>query len=159
MFRQQFLIDAGTIIKAFEVPGADEFDQIAIAFIVFCDGGEMVGGVADALGGAAVEPAAGSDVELASQNRFDTGGAPLAIELQRAEHIAMIGETNRRHAVRFGRREQLCRAIGTVEQGILRMQMQVHEIFTCRHGCCALPLSCALPLIGYDAMNKNGDFP
>ena len=136
MFRQQLFIDARTIIKAFEVPSTDEFDQITIALIIFRDGGEMVGGVADALGGAAIEPTAGSDVELASQDRFDTGGAPLAIEFQRAEHIAMIGETDRRHAVRFGGREQLCYAIGTVEQGILRMQMQVHEIFMCRHGRC-----------------------
>ena len=80
MLRQQFLIDARAIIKAFEISSTDEFNQITIALIIFRDGGEMVGGVADALGGTTIEPTAGRDVELASQDRFDTGGAPLAIE-------------------------------------------------------------------------------
>ena len=82
----------------------------------------MVGGVADALGGAAVEPAPGSNVELTSQDGLDTGLVPLTIEFQRAEHIAMIGESDGRHAIRLGHRKQICDAIGTVEQGIFRMR-------------------------------------
>lgn len=86
------------------MPGEAELAGRGVSYCALCDGPffrdqaiAVVGGGNTAVeaAGAAIEPAAGGDIELTPQDRFDAGRVPLAIEFQGAEHIAMIGETYR----------------------------------------------------------------
>ena len=86
----------------------DEVEIVARAFVV----NEVVG-----LG----------DVQLAADDGPKTCLLRLGVELQRAVHGPVIGDSHGVHAVFFGLFNQVANADGTVEHGILRVDVQVGE--------------------------------
>ena len=83
--------------------------------------------VVGARGLRAIAAAAGSQVRLASDDRFQSGGSGLLIELDRTEHVAVIGHRDRLHPGGFRMFDQRADLVGSVEQAELRMDVKMDE--------------------------------
>src|ERR1700722_12983448 len=70
---------------------------------------------------------AGRDIGLASDDRFDPVLSGFAEELDRTEHVAMVGDGHRGHARRMRVLEQRFDLIGAVEQAVLGMDVEMGE--------------------------------
>ena len=86
----------------------------------------MVGGLARRAG--PVAPVAGRDVDLAAEDRVDAALAGGVVEHHRREHVAVLGDSQRRHLQRRCLIEQLVDAAGAVEQRVLGVQVEVDEL-------------------------------
>jgi hypothetical protein len=82
------------------------------------------------LGGrsAAVVPAPGSDVYLATENRLYTTRPRMIMKDDGREQIAVLGNRHRWHMQLDGVVEQFVDSAGAVEQRVLSVQMQVDEV-------------------------------
>ena len=123
IFAQQFLVDAGVIIIAFEIALGDKLGQVAVADGVLGEQDQVVGAVRQAAGGLAQVAALDGHVDLATDNRFDANSLAGFVVFDGPKEIAVIGNGERRHA-------QLRRLLGhltdmatPVEQTILAMTM------------------------------------
>src|SRR3984893_4754537 len=67
------------------------------------------------------------DVGLTSDDRLDAVLDGFAEELDRAEHVAMVGDGHRGHPGGVGVLEQRVNLVGTVEQTVLGMNVQMGE--------------------------------
>ncbi len=67
------------------------------------------------------------DVQLAADDGPQASLLGLGVELQRAVHRPVVGDSHGVHAVFFGLLNQVADADGTVEHGILRVDVQVGE--------------------------------
>ena len=72
-----------------------------------------------------IEP--GREIHLAADDRLDPGLLRRLVKLDGPEHVAMIGHRHRRHAVADGLLHQVLDADRTVEQRILRVEMEMYE--------------------------------
>ena len=92
--REQVLVDARLVVEAVQVPGRDQLDEIAIAFLVFAEQDQVV--VAVRCRRVFLWPCCAT---YTSQPM--TGWMPLrlggVVELDRAEQIAVIGHGDRGH--------------------------------------------------------------
>ncbi len=79
---------------------------------------------------ALVEPAALRDVDLAAENRLQSAVARVIVEDDRREHVAVLGDGERRHLQLDRLVEQLVDAAGAVEQRELGVQMKMDELET-----------------------------
>ena len=66
-------------------------------------------------------------VKLATDNRFDPRLASPGVEIERAEHIPMVGEPHRRAAVLECGLDQIRQPAGAVEQAVVAMDVEVDE--------------------------------
>ena len=73
-------------------------------------------------------PIAGRDVDLAAEDRLDALLLRLIVEDDRREHVAVLGDRERRHLQARRLLQQLVDAAGAVEQRIFGVQVQVDEI-------------------------------
>ena len=71
--------------------------------------------------------AAGSDIHLASQNRFDAALDRLVVERDGREYVPVFGDGDRRHLQIDRAVEQLAYSTRAVEQRELGVQMQMDE--------------------------------
>ena len=71
--------------------------------------------------------ASGSHVGFTSDDRFDAGVLGLAVELDRAEHIAVIGHGHGRLPERFDLLDERIDLICAVKQTVLGMEMEMDE--------------------------------
>ena len=71
---------------------------------------------------------AGRDVHLAAEDRLDAALSRLVVEGDRREHVAVLGDGQRRHLQLDRAVEQLLDPARAVEQRVLRVQMQVDEV-------------------------------
>ena len=76
---------------------------------------------------ALVEPAALRDVDLAAEDRLQPALARVVVEDDRREHVAVLGDRQRRHLQLDRFVEQLVDAAGAVEQRELGVQMEMDE--------------------------------
>ena len=84
------------------------------------------------------------DVDLAAEDRIDAALARLVVEDDRREHVAVLGDRQRRHLQLDRLVEQFVDAAGAVEQRELGVQVKVDEL-----GHDAIPaLSLALVHVG-----------
>ncbi len=74
------------------------------------------------------------EVGLHADDRLDPGRAGLGVEVVGAEHVAVVGHRQRRHAELGVAGEQLGQPGGAVEHGVLGVDVQVHERRVARHG-------------------------
>ena len=88
----------------------------------------MAGGVGGAAGVPFLEAGAGGDVDLAADDRLDAGGHRLLVELDGAEHVAVVGDRQGRHAAFLGALDQVADLDGAVEEAVLAVQMEMDEI-------------------------------
>src|SRR5262249_21286464 len=70
----------------------------------------------------------GGNVGLAAEDRLDARGLGLLVEVDRAEHVAMVGDRNGFHALAEDLREQVGQPDGAIEQAVGGMQMQMREL-------------------------------
>ncbi len=128
---QEILVDARLEVEALLVRQAHHFAEVLVALHVHGeqDHVEVAPGlvVVAALLLAALGAAAGSEVHLASDDRLDGVRHARLVELDRAEHVAVVGHRDRRHPERLHLRDQLRDLVGAVEQTVLRVEMEMHE--------------------------------
>ena len=121
---QQFLIDAGLAIKAFQIAPGHQLHQILVAGIIFRQQDQMI-------------PVAAFILTVAvrrSQIHFAADNGPHAlllcflVKLHGAVHVAVVGHGDAVHAQGFGITDQLRRFGRTVQQAELGMDMQMGKI-------------------------------
>ena len=78
-----------------------------------------------------VKAALGRDIHFAADDGFNTVAGRGPVEIDRAKHIAMIGHGHRRHAVVSHPRHQVRNLIGSVQQAVLRVQMEMYKLLHC----------------------------
>jgi hypothetical protein len=66
-------------------------------------------------------------VDLASDDRLDPGGVGGVVELDRAEHVSVIGERERGHLHRGGARDQTVETARAVQERVVAVVMEVDE--------------------------------
>src|SRR5580693_916549 len=141
MFRQQVVIDSRLVIKTFQKSGGDKLDQIAIALSVFAEKHKMVvaalarfrGRAGVAVRGialrclAAIVAASLRDVHFASDDRFHAARFGRVIKRFRREKISVIGDGHSRHFPARGFVDDFFEVAGSIQQAVIRVQMQVNE--------------------------------
>ena len=96
VFFKQFLVDAGLVVKAFEMCGGCKANQVFVAGFVFSEQQEMVVAIlAGTAVGLAVKPAAGCNVHFTANDRLNTCLARGLIKIHRAMHHPVISDGER----------------------------------------------------------------
>ena len=131
VLREQLLVDARLVIEALGVAGRDQLDQVLEALLVLGEQHEVVGGLAGRA--ALVAAIAGRDVDLAAEDRLDAALARRVVKDDRREHVAVLGDGERRHLELLRLIEQLVDAAGAVEQRELGVQVKVDEVMHIAH--------------------------
>ena len=126
MLGEQVLVDAGLVIEPLGIAGRDEFDEVVIALVGLGQQNQVVRRLTyiAALG----QPAAGSDIDLASEDRLDAPLLGVVVEDDRRKHVAVLGDRQRRHLEPGCLVEQLVDAARAVEQRELGVTMKVNEV-------------------------------
>src|SRR5215472_5027396 len=83
MLREQILVDPRSVMKSVEMRGRDQFNQIAVADLVFGQQREMIRGIAQRARLLSVR--ARRDVSFAADDRFNPGVRCFLIKLDRAK--------------------------------------------------------------------------
>ena len=108
--RQQLPIEAGLVVIALEIRKARQLDEIAVSGVVFGEQGEVVVELASRFGvstrivdspttSRALVPRLVGHVGLGSDDWLDTLRLALAVEVENAVHVSVVGDTERRLAV------------------------------------------------------------
>jgi len=128
VLRQDFLVDARLVVIALQMRRRGKFDKIPVTDLIFRQQHEMMVNVPAAARRLLVEAAAGSDIDLTANNRFDAFVSGGLVKINRAAEHAVIGDRERRESqlVRFV--DQPVEAAGAIEQRILGVQMEVDKI-------------------------------
>jgi hypothetical protein len=125
---ENLLVDTRPVVKPVEIAGAGQLEQIPVAGEVLRQQNQMVRRIGNG-GLRPVEPAARRDVGLDPDDGLDVRGPGLGIELDRAEHVAVVRDGHRVHAQLLALLEEPLERDGPVEQGILAVQMEVCKSF------------------------------
>ena len=88
VFFDEFAVDAGFVVVAFEVGPGDEGDEVFVSGHVPGEHDEVVGGAIAAFAG---EAGAGGDVGLDADDGLDAAGGGFAVEIDRAVEGAVVG--------------------------------------------------------------------
>ena len=127
---QQLLVHARLVIKTFSEAGGHQAAQVAVALQVHGQQDEVEIPAALVVirpDGATVLAALGRHVHLAADDRLNPLLSRGAVKLDGAEHVAVVSDRHRRHAVRLHLRHQVFNLVGAVQQTVLRMKMKMHE--------------------------------
>ena len=76
---------------------------------------------------ALVQTTARRDIHLAAENRIQSARARMVVKDHRREHVAVLGDRQRRHLQRDRLIEHLVDAASAVEQRELGVEVQVNE--------------------------------
>ena len=125
MRREQVLVDARLVVEPFGVSRRDQLDEVVVALAGLGEEDEVVRRFPGRT--ALRAPIARRDVDLAAENRVDAPLARLVVKDDRREHVAVLGDRERRHLQLDRAVEQLLDAAGAVEERVLRVQMQMDE--------------------------------
>ncbi|MBA7658544.1 hypothetical protein ES703_66500 [subsurface metagenome] len=107
-----------------------------MAGIIFGQKYQMICGIAD-VAFLFVESAPGGDVCLDTNNRLDVCGGCTYVELDRAEHIAVVGNSHGVHLQLFAVFEQSVKDYSPIEKRILTVQMKMRKSFICHKLSCS----------------------
>ena len=122
---QQLFIHTRTVIESLDKGVRNDTRQVMIPFQVLGQQDQVVAAVVLA---AFVETAAARNVHLASEDRFDPLFFGRIVKLLHAEHVAVIGNRQRRHAQFFGAFEQRFDRSRPVQDRILGMYVQMCKL-------------------------------
>ncbi len=125
---QQIPVDPGLVVEALAVGDRYQVAEVAVAGQVHAQQHQVSRGLGGNPGVAFFKARAGGHVDLAADDRLDPRGHGLGVELDGAEHVAVIGYGNRRHFTVLGPLDQVGDLDGAVKQAVLAVQMQVYEI-------------------------------
>jgi len=125
--RQQGLVHARAVVKPLQMGDGGQFQQIFISLQIFDPDDQMARRVADG-GRCFVQAAPGRDIQFTADDRFDVVGERLFVEINRAEHRAVVGDGDRRHGEFFGFFKEFVQTDHSVEKAVLCMNMEMDEI-------------------------------
>ena len=129
VLREQFLVDPGLVVEPLGVTGGDELDQVVIPLVGRREEDQVVRRLAGC--SALRPPIARSNVHLTAENRIDSPLPRLIVKDDRREHVAVLGNRERRHLELHRAVEELLDAARAVEQRVLGVQVQMDEISHC----------------------------
>jgi hypothetical protein len=120
---QHLSVDAGVVIKAVQMPVADQTLQVLVADRVLGQQHDVVV-LAIALGRRVTI----REVGLAAEDRLDAVVLGRLVELDGPEHVAVVGHGDGLHAACLDLGAQVVHADRTIEQRVLRVQVQMREV-------------------------------
>ena len=126
---EAFVIDARLVVKPLEEACGGEFDEVAVALVVGGEEREVEGGVLGR-GGVAIGHRSRRDIDLAADDGLHAGLGGGLVKRNGRVHVAVVGDGNGGHPQGGGFFHQITGADRSIEQGKLRVAMQVDE----RHG-------------------------
>jgi len=127
MFAQQGAVDAGLVIKSFQISGRDQLHQVLVAGHVLAEQDQMKSGAAGAGIGLLLQTAARSHIDFGADQGFDFGLAALFIKADDAMHAAVVGQSDCRHALRFRPLDEILDAAGAVEKAVMGVVMEMDK--------------------------------
>ncbi len=125
MLGEKLLADPRLVIKAMQRSLRRDLDQIAVAFFVFGEHQQMVVGVAFGRRAMVVFLA---DIEFAADDRLHARMLGCVDKMDCAKNIAMVGHGHGGHAQLLHALAKLFDITGAVQQGVVRVQVQVDEL-------------------------------
>ena len=125
MLLENLLVNAGLVVKALQMRGGDQLDEIFIAGGGFRKKDEVV--VIFSLGAGAFIKPVFRDVHFASDDGLDAGFLRFLVKLNRAVQHAVVGERNGVHPKLFGAGDQIINFRKAVQEGIVAMSVEVDE--------------------------------
>ena len=123
---EQFLVHARLVVVAVEKRGGDQLDEVLVTGVVLGEQGEMAGGFLGAAGLFLLHRTR-CQVHLATDDRLDAFLVRGIVEFDGPEHVAMIGHGDGGHTVTLGLFHQVLDPHRTVQQRVLRVQVQVDK--------------------------------
>ncbi len=128
MLFEDFLVDTGLVVEAFEEGLRRQAHEVADALAVAGQEGEVEGiFVTRSAAGGTLEPAVGGDVGFQADDRLDAGGFGLSEEFDGPVEVAVVGDRQRGHAEVLDPLDQLGNLAGAVEQAVVGVAVQVNE--------------------------------
>ena len=129
---QDLVIDARLVVEALEERERGQPDQVLETLLVARQQHEVVGRITRA-----VLAAAARDVGLHADDRLDAGLLGLLVELDRAEHRAVISQRHRRHAEFDRLLDHARNRARAVQQRIVAVIMEMDEVGGLHGASCA----------------------
>ena len=120
---QHLGVDPGLVVETLQVRDAVELHEVVVALVVHCQEDEVVVVVSRVLQGSSF----GVDVEFASGDRLDAGFLAGIVEVNHAEHVAVVGYGKGLHS------ELLClgnvsgNGSRTVEERVVGVVVKMYE--------------------------------
>jgi hypothetical protein len=132
---EELPVHSGLVVEARQERLAHQVREVSIALRRFGKKRQVVGPplAVDGLPRLAVVTGSGCDVGFHAENRLQAVLDRLRLDLERAEHVPVIGDGHGRHAVLQDVLDQVLRPVRAVEERVLGVEMQVDEVG--RHAC------------------------
>ncbi len=128
IFAQHFLIDAGLVIKPFAIGGARQLQQVFVPLQILRQQQQMIRRFPRVPARRrALSPVARRHVRFHADDRLDPLLFAFVVKIDHAEHAAVIGDRDRVHPQLFGPRHELIHPAGAVEQGVMRVNVQMYK--------------------------------
>jgi hypothetical protein len=122
---EQLPVGARLVVVAVEEREARDADEVAVAPLGLREHREVEDLVLRPLG--TLEPRGVGEVALQSEHGFDAGGLGRGVQLQRAVHVPVVGDSDGRLPVGGCGRDDLADPRGPVEHRVLGVEVQVDE--------------------------------
>ena len=126
VLREQLLVDARLVVEPLGIAGRHELDEVVVALVGLGQQHEMVRRLP--YSAALRQPAAGRDIDLAAENRLHPTLLGVVVEDHRREHVAVLGDGQRRHLQPGRLVQQFVDPARAVEQRKLGVKMKVNEV-------------------------------
>ena len=117
---EELMVHARLVIKAVEIAGGDELDQVPVALFVFAEQNQVIGAFRV---GAAIFVIVRRDVHFAADDGFDAVGGGLMVKIGGGKKIAVVGDGYGGHAAARGLGRQLADFAGAIQKRVIRVQM------------------------------------
>ena len=145
---ENVLVDARLVVEAVLVRRRQQPAKISVTLAILREDYQVEVAAAVEVVAArnlrAIGALARREIHLASDDRLDADRFRLLIELDRAEHVAMVGHRDRFHPRRLGVLDQRPDFVGAVEKAVLRVDVKMDETHSGHSPCTGLAaLRCA----------------
>ena len=120
VFREQLMIYARLVVKAVEISGGNQLDEILVALFVLAEQHEVIRALRAR---AAIFVIVRRDIHFAADDRLYAVGGGLVIEIRGGEKIAVVGDCDRGHSPARGFGGQFADFACAVQERVVRVQM------------------------------------
>ena len=126
MFFQRLDVNTRFIMEAFQVADGAQFAEVPIAGLILAQKKQVAIGSGLILG-RSIGAMSRGEVQLSADNRFNAASFGRQIEIDYAEHGAMVGDGARAHAILFASLDKFRDLDRAVENAVFRMNMEMTE--------------------------------
>ena len=127
MFGEHLQIDPRLVVKTLQVTDTGQLDQVPVALLVLSQQSDVVRH--NALFGCPVFSVPGGDIGFHADNRLQTSILGRGVELNCSEKVAVVGESNSRHAELCSPGYQWPDLGCAVKKAVVRVVVKVNEGF------------------------------